>query len=473
MKIMRRYLGYFVAVVLIAVTAACSNNSYEDYMTVIPKEAKGVAAVRFDNVVNKTGVARSPLIRLALSKMSSAMSADVETKVKALIDDPSLSGIDFNSPAYAFVINNQSIGLTMKVEDASLLDELVATMVKLDFCTKAKKSNDYQWTSLADGSARMVYSDNTLLIVFAGAEMAKPLDQMMLEMMRLDPDDSFVTTPQFAQLCEQKFQDLQVYLNLGVEGIKQADFLKELLPKDANPADYEFVAGVNLREGGVDVQSLLFSTDEKAQAELNDCFASFKPMTGEYINKIPRDTKVWACMGANGDKLVSMLKRVPKVKEALLAAGFVIDAEQMLRAIDGDVLIYAKPDKEEMGMYAQLGNSDFMKDVDSWMESAKKYGYTMKLESTGKYQVQGDDIDLHWALDGKQLYVGNMTYTPLTVQGTNKHADDMDGALFYAFVDLNFQHVIANSVVVKATKPGEIIIKADIASFPEVLWKGL
>lgn len=473
MKTMRRYFGYFLAVVLIAVTAACSKNSYEDYMTVIPKDAKGVAAVRFDNVVNQTGVARSPLIRMALSKMSSAMSADVETKVKALIDDPSLSGIDFSSPAYAFVINNQSIGVTMKVEDASLLDELVATMAKLDFCTKAKKSNDYQWTSLADGSARMVYSDNTLLIVFAGAEMAKSLDQMMLDMMRLDVDDSFVTTPQFVKLHELKYEDLQVYFNLGVDVIKQTEFLKELLPTGAKPADYEFVAGVNLREGGVDAQSLLFSTNEKAQKEFDDYFASLKPIKGEYVNKIPRDSKVWACMGAEGDKLVDLLKRVPKIKEALLAAGFVIDAEQMLRSIDGDMLIYAKPDQGEMGLYAQLGKSDFLKDVDSWMESAEKYGYTMKMESTGSYQVKGEDVDLHWAIEGKQLYVGTKTYQPLSVQGQNKHADDMDDALFYAFIDLNHQHLVANSVVVKSTKPGEIIIKADIASFPEILWKGL
>ena len=473
MKTMKRYFCSLFAVVLMVFVAACSNDQYEDYMTAIPKDVKGVAAVRLDNVVNKTGVARSPLMRLALSKMSSAMSADVETKVNALIDDPSLSGIDFSRPAYAFAVNDKMFGLTMKVEDVSLLDELVGTLVKLEFCSKVKKSDGYQWSNLADGSARMVYNDNTLLIVFSNMESTKDLSQMMLAMMRQDADDSFVTTPQFTKLREQKFEDLQVYFNLGVEGYMNADFFKELLPKDAKPADYDVVAGLNLREGGVDVQSLLFSTDEKAQAELNDCFACFKPMTGEYINKIPRDTKVWACMGANGDKLVNMLKRVPKVKEALLAAGFVVDAEQMLRAIDGDVLIYAKPDKEEMGMYAQLGNSDFMKDVDSWMESAKEYGYSMKLESTGKYQIQGDDIDLHWALDGKQLYVGNLTYDPLTVQGTNKFADDMDGAMVYAFVNLSSENVIANSVVVKSTKPGEVILKVDIASFPEILWKGL
>ena len=85
MRTMKRYFSYLCAVVLMVAVAACSNDQYEDYMTVIPKDVKGVAAVRFDNVVNKTGVARSPLIRLALNKMSSAMSADVETKVKALI----------------------------------------------------------------------------------------------------------------------------------------------------------------------------------------------------------------------------------------------------------------------------------------------------------------------------------------------------------------------------------------------------
>ena len=470
---MKRYLNYLCAVVLMIVVAACSNNQYEDYMTVIPKDVKGVAAVRFDNVVNKSGVARSPLIRLALNKMSSAMSADMETKVKALIDDPSLSGIDFSSPAYAFAVNDKMFGLTLKVDDASLLDELVNTLVKLEICSKAKKSDGYQWFSLADGSARMVYNDNTLLIVFADTDSPKTLNQMMLAMMSQDADDSFVSTPQFAKLREQKFEDLQVYLNLGVESYMKADFLKELLPTGANPADYDVVAGLNLREGGVDVQSLLFSTNEQAQAELDNCFASFKPIKGEYTNKIPLGTKMWACMGANGDKLVNMLKRVPKIKEALLAAGFVIDAEQMLRSIDGDMLIYAKPDKEEAGLYAQLGKSDFMKDVDSWMESAEKYGYSMKLESTGSYQVKGEDVDLHWAIDGKQLYVGTQTYNPLSLQGENKYADDMSDAMFYAFVDLSFQKVVANRVVVKSTKPGEVIIKVDIASFPEILWKGM
>lgn len=473
MKTMKRYLSSLFAVVLMMVVAACSNDQYEDYMTVIPKDVKGVVAVRLDNVVNKTGVARSPLMRLALSKMSSAMNADVETKVNALIADPSLSGIDFTRPAYVFAANDKLFGLTMKVEDVSLFDELMGTLVKLEVCSKVKKSDGYQWSNLADGSARLVYNDNTLLIVFSRMESTKDLSQMMMAMMRQDADDSFVTTPQFTKLREQTFEDLQVYFNLGVEGYMNADFLKELLPKGAKPADYDVVAGLNLREGGVDIQSLLFSTNEKAQAELDECFASFKPMTGEYVNKIPRDTKLWACMGVNGDKLVNMLKRVPKIKETLLGIGFVIDAEQMLKAIDGDVLICAKPDQEDFGLYAQLGNSDFMKDVDSWMESAEKYGYSMKLEGTGKYHLKIDDVDLHWALDGKQLYTGIHPYDPLTVQGQNKRADDMAGAMIYIFADISSENIAAKNVIVKSTKPGEVILKVDIASFPEILWKGL
>ena len=135
MKTMKRYLSSLFAVVLMMVVAACSNNQYEDYMTVIPKDVKGVVAVRLDNVVNKTGVARSPLMRLALSKMSSAMNADVETKVNALIADPSLSGIDFTRPAYVFAANDKLFGLTMKVEDVSLFDELMGTLVKLEVCS--------------------------------------------------------------------------------------------------------------------------------------------------------------------------------------------------------------------------------------------------------------------------------------------------------------------------------------------------
>ena len=465
---------YMLAIVVSCMIVSCSDNSYEDYMTVIPKDAKGVAAVRFDNIVNKSGVARSPLIRLVLSKMGSAMGADVEAKVKELIHDPSLSGIDFSRPAYVFAINDKMFGLTMKVEDQSLLNELMGTLVKLDFCSKVKESDGYQWTSLADGSARMVYSDNTLLIVLANTGIANTLNPMMLAMMRQNADDSFVTTPQFAKLRDQKYEDLQVYFNLGVEGVLQADMLKELLPKGAKPADYEFVSGVNLREGGVDIQGQLFSTDEKAQAEFDNCFASFKPMTGEYVNKIPKGTKLWACMGANGEQLVDLLERVPKIKEVLLAAGFVVDAEQMLRSIDGDVMICANPDKEEVAVYAQLAQSDFMNDVDSWIDAAPKYDVTITDEGQGQYHLKGSEVDAYWGVNDNQLYVGNVAYTPLSVQGTNKHADDMEGALFYILADLNaIDHMVANSVIVKSYKPGEVIINVDIDSFPGILWKGL
>ena len=129
-------------------------------------------------------------------------------------------------------------------------------------------------------------------------------------------------------------------------------------------------------------------------------------------------------------------------------------------------MLYSADLEQNYGMIAQLGSTDFMKDVDSWMKSAKEYGFNLTIKGEGQYQIQGDGFDLNWAVDGKQLYFGNDAYQPFTSQGQNRFEGEAKGALLFAFIDLSMTNQMANSVVVKCANTGELSIAINMPSFP-------
>ena len=473
MKKIRTYIVGICVVAVLALLASCKNDGVEDYEMVVPKQASAVLRTRLDKVLVDSDIARSPLFKLLLDQAANSMGSDASAKMKQLMDDPSLMCIDFAEPVYAFVVNEELYGVSMKVDDESLLSEFVKYLNKQGLCGKVKESNGYQWSSLLDNDIRIVYGDKVLLLMFGIGDRVKVDDKMMLALMNQKADDSFASTLQFAKMQELSAEDVQVYANLGAHQKLFEGTLNELLPKGVKPSDCEAVASLDIRNGGIDVQLMYFSTNEKVQAQIDADWGMLQPIKGEYIDKVPKNSQMWATAGVKGNLLLDMLKRIPKVQDALRVAEFGIDAEQMLRSIDGDVMLYSTGDNQTMGMVAQLANTDFMNEVTDWMASAKGYGIELKPEGDGQYLLKGDGVDVHWAVDGNQLYFGKDIYQPFASQGKNRFEEDAKGALLFAFVDLSQTQQYANSVVLKCTEPGELSITINMDSFPGNILKGL
>ena len=195
--------------------ASCKNDGVEDYEIVVPKQASAVLRTRLDKVLVDSEISRSPLLKLVLSKAANSMGSDADNKLKQLVDDPSLMGIDFAEPVYAFVVSDELYGVSMKVDDESLLSEFVKYLNKQGLCGKVKESNGCQWSSLLDNDIRMVYNDKVLLLMLSLGNGIKVDDKMMLALMNQKADDSFASTLQFAKMQELKAEDVQVYANLG------------------------------------------------------------------------------------------------------------------------------------------------------------------------------------------------------------------------------------------------------------------
>ena len=444
------------AVIVLSVLSSCKNDGVEEYEIVVPKQASAVLRTRLDKVLVDSDITRSPLFKMALDKAANSLSSDASEKLKQVMNDPSLMGIDFSEPVYAFVVSEELCGVSMKVEDESLLSEFVKYLNKQGLCGKVKESNGYQWSSLLDNDIRMVYSDKVLLLMMGLGDRMKVDDKMMLALMNQKADDSFVSTPRFAKMQELKAEDVQLYANLGVHQKLLEGGLNDLLPKGVKPQDCEGVASLDIRQEGLDIELMYFSTNEKVQAQIDADWGMLQPIKGEYIDKVPKGTKVWVSAGVKGDLLLDMLKRVPKVQDLLRVANFGVDAEQMLRSIDGDVMLYGTDEMNTLGIVAQLGNNDFMNQVDDWMASAKEYGFSLTMEGEGQFLLKTDDVDVHWAVDGHQLYMGTEPYLPFTSQGTNRFEEEAKGALLFVFVDP--KELPVENLIVKCTKPGSVTV---------------
>jgi len=476
--IMKHYKVCMMACFAIIIMISCSDSRHEDYAKVVPKEAKGVAVIDFERLIEKIGIKRTPLFRLMVGQMSESLGSDVDEKIKELIKDPSMTGIDFSSPAYVFAINEQLLGASMKVDDESLLEEFFEMLHRHDICSKPKESDGCNWATLLDNNIRMVFSDNTLLLVGYLSDQMKVDDQLLEALMSLKTEDAFISTSQFRQMQNMQGECIKLYANNDIKGLKQAEVLRsitKILGKDIRLEDLAVVAGIDLREGGIDIHAKNLGLTDKAQQKINELQTSLKPLQREYVDKIPRGSRIWLCMGVNGNKCYDLLKAIPQTNDILRIAGLGVDVDQMIRSIDGDVMLYFSGNKgiSDFGMYAQLANSDFMEDVDHWMESDKQLGIDLVGEGDGLYSLKYDGMELHWGVDHKMLYVGNNKYTQLERQGQNRFAEDMEDACLFVMADLSSTSQVANNVIVKIDRNGEMFTAINIDDFPNIIWKGL
>lgn len=481
---------FFTAVLTLAMTmvvVSCQEKEY-DYECVIPSDASAVARVNLASLAKKSDIGKSPLLAMVKASLQMMVSTQVKEKAEAIIDDPSLTGIDFSVSPYLFMVGSNNVCLSLCVDDESLLQEFMKTLQNQSFCSAIKEHDGYRWTRLMDDFG-VVFSDKVMLVMAQMDEDGKGLDEkLMLSLMNLDADQSFTSTVQYQKMNELRNKDIQVYANLAAVPSELRDEYKDLMPATVKWSDMEIVTGVDFNDGNVELALKFFSKNEKIQQQLDEYYAGLKKMDGTYVDNIPTDCMAWLYAGVNGETLLTKLKEIPEVKEALIAAELGIDAEQMARAIDGDVLIlyddndswlgdldfsggddgwdeYVPREAQELpeetkkdeyfALYAQLNNSDFMKDVDYWMESAKDFGIGINRVDDSQYVMKIDNDVIFWAVNDNELYFGSSVYAPLKRQGKNMFKSEITNSYAYLYIDLKDTKLF-RSMTIWSPEAGEI-----------------
>lgn len=460
----------YVILALIFMLSACTNNE-KNYTTVIPKDATLVVKANMKNLVEKSDLSNSPIIAMAKQSLGLLMGKDAKKHIETITDDPSLTGLNFDLPVYLFQTKNNYTGLSICVDDESLLAEFLNALSGQNLCTKVKERDGLKCCKLLD-DINVAYDDNTLLLLVRvedkGISSTQNDGAVIQQLFDYNEDNSFIMSDNAKKMNDMNCEDFQIYSNLAAIPSQYIEDYKSLLPAGVNYSDVNVIFGVDFLKGSVSVKTLLCGNNANAQKLIDDGYDSFKPIKGTYLSNITKNNETWIYFGSDGEKGLEQIKKFPVVKDMLTALNLGIDADNIIRAIDGDVLISSKSvDKSQnydcvlkdadFSLVANLKNSNFMKDMNYWMESSKEYGVNI-VPFKDQYKLRIEDKDYYMDVKKNNLYFGTTPSSLKALSTSIKNDKDVVGKYIYAQLNLKGQVPLIDKICISSSGVGEITI---------------
>ncbi|MBR0047589.1 MAG: DUF4836 family protein [Bacteroidaceae bacterium] len=413
---------HLIAAVVLAVLAlsSCTNT---DYKNVIPANAPLVMEVDIRSIAEKSEFQQSKGMQELEKSLSAVVAAKDMEKVKGYIEDPMSMGIDFSMPVYAFMVDMQTLGLTMKVDDEDAVKDFLLLLNKQGMASKPQEKNNLICGTLLD-DVSYTYDGTTFLLLASleksgGAKMSK-LAQRLMDQKR---EDSFFYVKDVWKT--ELYGPVKCYACGGNLPKEVMTPLLELFPKNIKPSDVDVVADLNFEKGTATLTTALIAKTDEAQKLIDEANENMSKIEGRYLDKVSDNAVIWMGAGVKGKWLLEKIKANKTLNGLLFASERAVDAGQMLQAIDGDVSLElsaseVNPNDVEYMMYAKLDNSKFLADVNDWKQSHKEFGIDMKDKGNNQYLLTLDGQTYEWGVQDDDLYWG-------TVQAFN-HSKESTGA---------------------------------------------
>ncbi len=466
-----RYCFWSLLVVSLMMIVSSCSDSKQDYVCVIPNDATAVVGMDLNSLALKSELGSSSAITTLKKYMGVFISTDARTKMETLIDDPSLSGLDFSQPAYMFMTPNQCVGLTFKVDDCSMLENIIETLAGQGICSGIKEHDGYQWSTLMD-DINICFSDNTLLLMtqLEGTAMSGSarLQSLMLSLMQMPSEESFASGDCFRRMNSQECGDIQFYANLAVVPSEYMQNVKLPLPVGARYSDIQLVGGADFNKGGAMLKTQLYSDSEKVQKMIDDIYSSFKPIEGQFTDNA--GDYICFTAGVNGGKILNYLKAIPQVKEYLIGANLAIDCDNIIKSFDGDIL-FCMNSGNSYSLYAHMGNADVMKDIDDWKQSAEEYGFGFSEVGSNQYRIIVDDNDWFMAYSKETLYVGSEARELSNGTKSDRLPEEQKGRNIFVNVNMKDRYPLVDKVVITSSGVGEMTYVIDMRDKSENILK--
>ena len=141
---------FYVVSLLVLMVMALSSCSKTDYQKVIPANAALVVKVDVKAIAEKSEFSKSKSMQQVEKSLSLVVKDKDMKKVKDYIEDPMSMGIDFSVPAYAFMVDKETFGLTMKVNDKDDVKDFLQLLNKQGMASKPQEKNERMCGTLLD-----------------------------------------------------------------------------------------------------------------------------------------------------------------------------------------------------------------------------------------------------------------------------------------------------------------------------------
>lgn len=402
-----------LATTLLAILLTACTNRQADYRLAVPDDAVAVAQLRLMSLAEEAGLQSAPLLE-SLAPWLSLLGTEASRQAQAIVEDPSLLGIDFDDPAYVFATPNQTLGIVLHVEDEALLDAVIEQLAREQICGTVSQQDGYKSTTIA-GTATLTYDETLLLITLSLNPNASSaaLARYATERMRCDASTAYFASDTPLDGASQalaivvsgnllpQFRDLpitQPLLALLQSSLNQAE---------ASLDDMECLITMGQTADGLQAR-LQLRTDNAALRQALDERIGQLPTIGNallpYANEDDDLTCLFACDGA---ALLNSMEADRDLRMAIRMMEGLADVEAILRAVDGDVLFsigsfdMTEVDHLRFTLLAELDNTDFAAEIPDWQARAVSYGLTFEETAAGQYRINAFGLDVYMGVNGQ------------------------------------------------------------------------
>ena len=287
-----------------------------------------------------------------------------------------MESVDLTKPIYTFATEKGLTGVAMNVIDA---DKLLQAVSVFSYATEEQQG--FHWI-VNNNSIGCIDEDKMLLI--------GPVPTAEQESFR----------PEMLELMNQERQDVPV-LDRAEEqrGVLLVSSSLANLPTQytkALPADTDLSEAFLNMALRIDEKAIRLTTKVEGIDKLD---MPMSPIEGNLIE--PKEPFAWIAFNTKGEDLLPNLRQEPRLRSALLALNMCVDADMMIKAIDGDVSI-ALP-KVDMNnpdfiLTAMLSNTEFLKNAEDWEVNRR---------STTDFSITQNGFSVYFGVREQKLYIAS------------------------------------------------------------------
>ena len=276
--------------------------------------------------------------------------------------------IDLRKPVYAFTTESGMTGFSLNILDA---DKLVNSVSSFGF--DSEEQDGLKWIVKGDDGIACLDADKMLVCNVPSSADTDAVRSEMVKLMKQSRQDVNALADVNKQDGLLRFSAPLKLLDAVSPSINSSADLKGLQDAVLNTAFQVENKALKL--------TARLDTPEKLQLPL-------APIKGNLAGIGPAEPFIWLCVNMNGEQLLPYLRDVPELRTALLALNLNVDADMMIKAINGDVsLSIPKLDLEHPDFIftATLTNTDFLANAADWDGISKRGDADFFIDQAGVF----------------------------------------------------------------------------------------
>ena len=367
-----------IVLMLLAVLATLTSCS-GDYMDVIPAGSQALVSIDIHKISQSADMANGNKVEIFKSLLHT--------------DDPSKIGIDLSSNMYIFEAADGGLGLVAKVSDKDAVEDFLENLQEEKICTTPEDKNGYTFTTVKDAWEVGISSSAMLVMGPIVASTRAEAIQTMSEY--LDGKDKGITDAQIYKKLQTMKSSISVVACTSALPAKIAPLLALGAPKDADPTSVMIALEIENQKGYVHIYGQPFSFDKDINEALKSAAKTYRPIKGNFESQY-KDGFVSLFTNVDGNKYIDLVRSDKGLRALMAGLNTLIDADQMIKAINGDMIFTYIPSDKDGDYYqlmAQNSNNDYMGDVSYWQKSLPQ-GASLKPMPGGAYRLKGDNVNL-------------------------------------------------------------------------------